>query len=197
MRFIFPLSFIIISAILFFIVANPLYKEVTVLRTDVALYDTALVNSKELQATQDKIFEEYKKITDSDKQRLEVFLPNTANNIRFILEMEQIALLNSMPIKNIKFETPDPSKAPVADTNEISSLKSYGVFPIEFTTEGKYETFALFLKAIENNLRLVDVKSISFKVPDPTDPNLKNNRDQPSDPNVYTYRLKVETYWLK
>ncbi len=196
MRFIFPLSFIIISGLLFFSVVNPLYDDVSKLRGDVATYNTALDHSKELEKTRDSLVDTYKNITESDKERLLHFLPNTVNNIRFILEIEQIASLHSMPIKNIKF---DPAKADLAKaatagtvivSNDPAASKPYGIFPIEFTTEGTYETFAAFLTDIEHNLRLVDVKSIAFTVP-----------PQPAgvgvNPDIYTYTLKVETYWLK
>jgi len=196
MKFIFPISFIIISGLLFFAVVNPMYADVRVLRSDVATYNTALDHSKELEMTRDSLVDTYKNITESDKDRLSHFLPNTVNNIRFILEIEQIANLHSMPIKNIKF---DPGRASaqtpasggtVIASNDPSASKPYGVFPIEFTTEGNYETFALFLKDIEHNLRLVDVKSVSFAVPPPV-------AGIGVDPNIYTYTLKVETYWLK
>lgn len=199
MRFIFPLSFIIISGLLFFFVVNPLYGEVTQLRTEVAMYNTALDNSAQLQKTRDSLVDTYKNITQQDKDRLEHFLPNTVNNIRFILEVEQIANLHSMPIKNIKFEPQriqDPkagATSTVVVANDPSSSRPYGVFPIEFTTEGNYQTFTEFLKDVEHNLRLVDVKSISFTVPPPADPKATVY----VDPNIYTYTLKVETYWLK
>ena len=77
--------------------------------------------------------------------------------------------------------------------SDPSSSRPYGIFPIEFTTEGNYETFTAFLKDIEHNLRLVDVKSIGFTVPPPPDPKATVY----VDPNIYTYTLKVETYWLK
>ncbi len=195
MKLIFPISFILISGLLFFAVVNPLYGNVRVLRSDVTTYNTALDHSKELETTRDSLVDTYKNITEGDKDRLLHFLPNTVNNIRFILEIEQIANLHSMPIKNIKFDPGRaniqvPATGTVIASNDPSLSKPYGVFPIEFTTEGNYETFALFLKDMEHNLRLVDVKSVSFSVP-PTQAGVG------VDPNIYTYTLKVETYWLK
>lgn len=174
------------------------------LRTEVATYNVALNNSKELQATRDQLTENYKNINKLDRERLERFLPNTVNNIRFILEIERIANMHSMPIKNVRFQpervsgdgTPDVNKTPakqgttvVTSGNQATSLP-YGSFPIEFTTEGDYNTFVLFLKDLERNLRLIDIKSISFTVPQADKSGIIN-------PNIYTYNLKIETYWLK
>ena len=204
MKFIFSILLIIISIILFFWIVNPLYSDVSSLRTEVATYNIALDNSKELQATRDQLTENYKNINKSDRDRLERFLPNTVNNIRFILEIERIANMHSMPIKNVRFQpekvsgdnTLDTAKNPpkqgttiVTSGNPNTSLP-YGSFPIEFTTEGDYNTFVLFLKDLEHNLRLIDIKSISFTVP-------QGDKNGIINPNIYTYNLKIETYWLK
>ncbi len=204
MKFIFSILLIIISIILFFWIVNPLYSDVSSLRTEVATYNVALNNSKELQATRDQLTENYKNINKLDRERLERFLPNTVNNIRFILEIERIANMHSMPIKNVRFQpervsgdgTPEVNKTPakqgttvVTSGNQAASLP-YGSFPIEFTTEGDYNTFVLFLKDLERNLRLIDIKSISFTVPQADKSGIIN-------PNIYTYNLKIETYWLK
>lgn len=201
MKFIFSISLIIISGVLFFSITNPLYNTVSELRTDVATYNLALDNSTNLQKTRDQLVDTYKKIKQEDREKLEHFLPNTVNNIKFILEMERIANLHSMSIKNIKFDS--MQKAPDVKTtasgpvsvlaaNGSSPSLPYGVFPIEFSTEADYNTFSLFLKDLEHNLRLVDIKSVGFSVPATSDkPVIGQN------PNVYTYTLKVETYWLK
>jgi hypothetical protein len=197
MKFLLPISFILIAGVLFFTVTDPFFKDVSKLRADVSVYNTALDNSKELQKTLDSLVEKYRNIKQDDKDRLQNFLPNTVNNIKFILEIEHIANLHNMPIKNIKFEAQQASNPTSVNGNIVinnsADSKSYGVFPIEFTTEGNYDTFVAFLEDIEKNLRLVDVKSISFTVPPPA----SGRAGDLFSPNVYTYTLKVETYWLK
>ena len=184
---------------MFFAIVNPLYNEVSGLRTDLAIYNTALDNSTELQKTRDSLVDKYKNIKQEDKDRLEHFLPNTVNNIKFILEIEQLANLHNMPITNIKFDPQKlqssaiPNGGNIIAANDPSSALPYGSFPIEFTTEGNYETFIIFLKDIEHNLRLVNVKSISFTVPSVASLGSSGS----SDSGAYTYSLKIETYWLK
>lgn len=196
MRFLFPLSLILIAGILFFVVVNPIRAEVSKLKADVAIYNIALDNSTDLQKTRDKLVDAYKNISQADKDRLAHFLPNTVNNIRFILEIEQLANLHGMPIENIKFQTqqnaPEVSKnnnGAVVASGGASNALPYGIFPVEFSTKGTYESFEKFLFEIEHNLRLVDLKSVSFKVPD----SKQNGVNQ----NIYEFALKVETYWLK
>ena len=72
-----------------------------------------------------------------------------------------------------------------------SSGISYGVFPMEFSIEGKYNTFISFMKELERNLRIIDVKSISFS----SSSQAGSKNGEGSD--IYIYSLKVQTYWLK
>ncbi len=199
MKLIFSLIALILSGILFFFLVNPLYGQVVSLRNDVVTYKIALNHSTELKNTQDQLFATYKSIKKEDRDRLERFLPNTVNNIKFVLEVERIANLHLMSLKNIKLDsvklsdTPSSSEATqqVISTSVDQSLSTpYGSFPIEFSVEGDYDTFVLFLKDLERNLRLIDIKSIELVVPSP-------DKTGAIDPTIYTYNLKVETYWLK
>jgi len=203
MRLILPILFIVVAVALFFSVVKPLYGDVKQLKKEVSTYNIALNNSTELQKTRDSLVDIYKNIKIEDKVRLEHFLPSTINNIELILEIEKIANLHGLPIKNIRFESMDPvnkdgastektDEATVTAEDNPSDYLPYGVFPIEFVVEGRYDTFLLFLNDLEHNLRLVDIKSVSFTVPSPvTSPTDKTNT------NIYSYTLKVETYWLK
>ncbi|MFA6392702.1 MAG: hypothetical protein WCW54_01270 [Candidatus Paceibacterota bacterium] len=196
MKLIFPILLIVLSILTFIVGVNPLYKKVGVLKADIALYNEALNNSTDLQKRQDSLLQDYNAIKQEDKDRLTNFLPNAVNNIQFILEVERIANLHNMPVKNIKFEAMKKNDTPVNANMIVAEVakdaRPYGIFPIEFTTESDYATFVLFLKDLESNLRLVDIKSISFSVPDA---NIKTVGG--ANPNIYTYTLKVETYWLK
>lgn len=202
MRSIFSILFIVISVVLFFTIINPLYGEVKQMRTDVATYNVALNNSTELQKTRDSLIDLYKNIKAEDKERLAHFLPSTIDNIKLILEIEKIANLHGMPIKNFQFDTkslenPDDNatnnETVVIAKSDPEDYLDYGVFPMEFIIEGKYDTFVSFLEDLEHNLRLVDIKSISFTVPTAS----TTTTGTASNPNIYDYTLKVETYWLK
>lgn len=196
MKLISSILFLVISIVVFFVVIDPLYSDVRQLGSDVSTYNIALSNSTELQKTRDSLIETYKKVKIEDREKLTHLLPSTIGNIELILEIEKIANLHGMPIGDIKFDTKNlenkDSKTStdtlvVADNNPTDYLP-YGIFPMEFIIEGRYDTFVDFLKDLEHNLRLVDIKSISFDVPTP---------GNMSDSNIYSYTLKVDTYWLK
>lgn len=200
MKLISSISFIIIAVVLFFVVIDPLYGDVNQLKTDVATYNTALNNSTDLQKTRDSLIEIYKNVKIEDKDRLSHFLPSAIGNIELILEIEKIANLHGMPIGNIKFDTKNlesqnganATGSVVVAANDPNASLPYGIFPMEFIIEGKYDTFVAFLKDLEHNLRLVDINSIIFDVPQAV-----ITTGNTTDSNIYSYTLKVQTYWLK
>ncbi|MCX6754243.1 MAG: hypothetical protein NTU81_00205 [Candidatus Nomurabacteria bacterium] len=207
MKLIVSISFIVISIASFFIFTDPLYADIQKLNTEVATYNTALDNSMELQKTRDNLIEVYKNVKKEDKDNLDHLLPSTIGNIELILEIEKIANLYGMPIKNIKFDTKGLEAGIVNKDNVVVATKDpadllpYGVFPMEFVIDGKYDTFVSFLKDIEHNLRLVDIKSISFTVPQQTTGAVAAQAGgaagNTTNPNIYSFSLKIETYWLK
>jgi hypothetical protein len=71
MKFIFSISLIIISDVLFFSIVNPLRSDISQLSTEVKTYNIALNNSTELQKTRDNLVDTYKHIVKEDKDRLE------------------------------------------------------------------------------------------------------------------------------
>lgn len=196
MKLIFPTILIIISGVALFIFTIPSINEVSALRKDISTYKTALADSRDLQQVNDSLFESYKNIPTTYREKLEKLLPNTVNNIKFILEIEQIANSYNMPIRDIKF---DPKKAETEKENSTKGVMAvsdknkilpYGVFPIEFTTEGTYESFVLFIKDLEKNLRIADIKSISFSSDDV-------DKKTGVFTNNHIFLVKLETYWLK
>ena len=194
MKVILPILFIGIAVVAFIFGVNPWYNDVSALRSDILAYNTALDNSAQLKLAEDSLIKSYIGIKQSDKDRLNSFIPNSVNNIQFILEVERIANLHNMPIKDLKFEAKKQASSNSGNT-VVAQVgidgKPYGVFPLEFSTEGTYDSFVLFLKDLEYNLRLIDIKSISFTVPDSV------KVTDGFDPNIYKYSVKVETYWLK
>lgn len=202
MKLIFPVTLLIITGVISFLFAKPLYGEVKQLKSEVSTYSLALNNSNELQKTRDSLIDKYKNIKKEDKDRLDHFLPNTIGNIELILEIEKIANLHGMPIRNIKFESMtadgkdkgNTDNSTIVAEGNLADYLPYGVFPMEFTVEGNYSSFLLFLDDLEHNLRLTDIKNINFTVPQSTTGLVSGEK---INPNLYSYSLKIDAYWLK
>lgn len=180
----------------FFMFTDPLYQDISLKRQTVDSYDQALGNSKALESERDKLTQKYNSFDPNNLARLQKLLPDNVDNIRLILEVGNIASPYGMLLKDVKYDTATDKKSgavsniqPAID-NASSNSKDYGVWDLEFSTQGTYGNFVSFLKDLENNLRIVDVSSIQFS----SNTGLGLN---PSLPQSYKYDFKVRTYWLK
>jgi Tfp pilus assembly protein PilO len=201
MRFITPIILIIISITLFFSFTNPLYNDISSLKTEVTSYNEALDNSKALENERDKLTAKYNAISPDNLMKLQKLLPDNVDNIRLILEIEQIALPYGMVLRDVKYnvtntDTTTPANGVVQGGGAVDlANKDYGIFDLEFSVSGSYDNFINFTKDLESNLRIVDISSIDFSS-DNVNVNAKVNSKTPS-PEVYKYDFKIKTYWLK
>jgi len=192
MRAIFPTILIIISVLAFIFFIKPEYENITVLKNDISVYEGYINDSTTLQEVKDSLVSSYKSISQENKEKLNKLLPDEVNNIKFVLEIENLASDYNLSVKNVNFESIESSsesKNGVSISKSDEENLSYGKFPIEFTISGSYESFALFIKELETNLRLVDVEEVTFSS--------SNKNNKLADSDNYEYILKVETYWLK
>ncbi len=206
MKFVLPIILIGVAIGGFFIFTSPLYSEVSKLNTQIASYNEALSNSKSLEAERDKLVQKYNSIDTNDLSKLQKMLPDTVDNIRLILEVEKLALPYGMVLKDVKYDTKSQTSTTTAgtavapsNTKIVANNKDYGIWDLEFSTQGTYFDFVNFTKDLEKNLRIVDISSIAFSSDSGNGPSLKTTAGiAPAQPtNVYKYIFKIKTYWLK
>ena len=200
-----PVILIGISVTVFFMFANPFLKDIGVLQAQVASYNEALSNSKALENERDKLTLKHNSISKDDLEKIQKLLPENIDNIRLILEIEQIALPYGMVLKDIKYNaTEAPKTTPktisgaavaaggtpvVAATNKV-----YGVWDLSFSTTGTYNNFLNFTRDLERNLRIVDISSIQFSSATPSGSGATAGSTALES---YKYDFKIKTYWLK
>ena len=193
-KYIIPTTLTAIAIGLFVVFTNPIYQDVQGLRTQVASYDQALTNAEQLRAVREQLLQKYNGFSKDNIAKVSKMVPDNVDNIRLILEIQGIASAYGMQIKNVKYdakaaagvETVVPQNATAsADQNKI-----YGIFDMEFSTEGTYDNFVKFVSDMERSLRIVDINSVTFSSSDSTIVTSPAN-------TVYKYDLKFKTYWLK
>ncbi len=200
-RFIMPIILIGISVTVFFMFFNPMYGGIAQLRAQTMSYNKALGNSKTLENERDKLTARKNAIDPNNLIKLEKLLPDNIDNIRLILEIEQIAAPYGMILKGIKYSATDNAKAAVSTAGvaqrsavSLVTAKDYGIWDLEFSTTGIYNNFLNFTRDLENNLRIVDIISIQFS-------SISNSELKPplnpSSMESYKYNFKIRTYWLK
>ncbi len=191
MKFIVPIILLVLSIGLFFEYTNPAYKSLAAERALAGKYDTALTNARKLNEERDALNTKYRSISPDSIARLSKLLPDNADNIRLIIDIQNMAQSYGMSLSSIKFDATAAAGSsnagqlaavPTADVAQAS--KDYGVFNLQFTTTATYQNFQRFLKDIESSLRLTDIQSIDF-----------GGTDVTKGTTVYT--VKLSTYWLK
>ncbi len=183
-------------------VVDPVYKDISADKDQVASYNEALNNSKALETERDSLATKYSMFHPDDLSKLQKLLPDNVDNIRLILEIENVASPYGMVLKDVKYDTSNADANTTTATttsqttvtkqsNKTAITNNYGIWNLEFSTQGTYNNFVKFMKDLENNLRIVDISSIQFSS------KTANTGLNPSLPEVYKYNIKIRTYWLK
>ena len=181
MRFIIP-SILAAAAIgLFVVYTNPHYQEVKVLQTQASQYDDALNKAKDLRATRDQLLAKKNTFSTTDMDRLQHALPDNVDNIRLIIDINNIAARHGLSLKSINIGAVSDSSSARSALAVGSSGSAVGSVTVDFTIGASYTDFLAFLHDLEYSLRIVDVESITFK------PGIGSSAD---------YALTIRTYWL-
>jgi len=176
-RFLFPSILLAITALLFWAYIDPQYQTVKTLRAESQSYEAALASFREIQSVRDELTSRYNTFSPDDVTRLERLLPDTVDNVRLVLDINNIAGRYGLVIKNVRLSSlaKDPNK--LGPENQ-----EYGTLVLQFSVTASYSNFVAFTKDLEDSLRVVDVSGISFKT---------------GESQLADYDVAVQTYWLK
>lgn len=187
MRYIFLLIIIGASIAVFVTLINPRYQEVKLMRANVASYSDRLDTAQKLKLSREELIARYNSIPKAELDNLKVLLPDSVDNIRLIIQLDSLATKNGLSsLRNVQYDAAKTEQGakPEATTGV---QKPYGEFTMSFETSGQYKNFLSFISDLEQNLRLVDVSTVSF--------NQAGNDRGLADSLRYTVTIK--TYWLK
>lgn len=190
-----------ITALILLILAGGIYYTFTKGQLDQARavkavnaqYASALDNANELIKVRDQVLQRYHSISDLDRDRLDKMIPSTVDNIRLIVDLNNIAAKRGISLKNIKASAAGsdqngpsgvatvPAPGAPSPTGGISEPKLDTV-TVTFSVEAPYLEFIGFLQDIEANLRIMDVTKLSLTT---------------ADSGVYDFNVELKTYWIR
>ncbi len=187
MNLITPIILIIISFGAFFGYIDPNYRgenlsngkrSIQSLRVEDARYQEALNNTTEIRKKRESLVQKRGEIDTQDLAKLEKLLPDNVDNIKLVIDMNQIAQNHSLSLKNIKLNTSLKSEADKLGQDN----NRYGTVGLSFTVSASYDNFQTFLADLEKSLRLVDITELTVAG---------------NDTGVYDFSVSLKTYWLK
>lgn len=178
-----PLILIVISVAIFFLFIDPQYEEVQKLNKQKRDNDNMLELSKELQRRREALQTKYNAISPEERRQLEKLLPDTVDNVRLVLDINNVARNNGVTIQNIDVsKDADISQKNTNVSTSVDRTTDIGTIRLGFTVNSSYETFISFMKDLEETLRVVDVRSLNIRQ---------------GQGNLLTYQVVIETYWLR
>lgn len=182
-----PLILIIISLGLFFGYIDPNYRgtdlsgetrSIKSLQAEDGEYQTALNNTTAIRQKRDALVTKRGEISPTDLAKLEELLPDNVDNIKLVIDMNQIAQNHNLSLKNLKLET-----ATKSEPNKLGQDNNkYGTVGLSFSVNSSYDNFQNFLTDLEKSLRLVDITDLSVTG---------------NDTGLYDFSIGLKTYWLK
>lgn len=172
---------------IFFFYTKPTYDSAQGQRTLIAEYDTALVKANELQERKQVLLKKYNEFLPEDRDRLQKLLPDHVDNVRLILDLDNIASRRGMALQNVVVSTPGAGQTTQTAVGTISSSKQkYDVLTTKFSTQGSYAGLQQLITDLETSLRIMDLVNLKVGVGAET-----------SGEPLYSFEVTLRTYWLK
>jgi len=181
MRIILPFLILGLAAVTFFYFTAPQLTAVDALEIQRTDLTAVLDNATEFKKQQDKLIDRDNLIDPADKANLNEFLPNNIDNVRLIIDINNIAKKSGLTVRNpaiVKAEVKEGETPPPSAATKTADLSA----AISFSVSASYDTLKLFLADLARSLRLVDIEALSFTA---------------AEKNLYDYQITLRTYWLK
>ena len=183
MKSIVPIILIILSISIWYFYIDPTYEDLKLLKVEQSEYQDVLDEVSQIQKTRKDLINKYNKFTREDLDRIKVLLPERANNIRLITDLDSLAAQQGISISNISIsENNSSGSRGVVE----SSDKKYNTVDLSISFKATYTEFRSFLNELEQSLRIIDVMELTF-----------SSSAGEDFSNEYQFDISLRSYWLK
>lgn len=161
-------------------------------------YSEAIKNADKLIQVRDEVLAKYNAISAADQDRLNKMLPNTVDNIRLIIDLNNAANRKGLSLSGVQVAAAAETGNVPANMNaptepyypSASAPTGSGTIPtpvldtvgISFSINAPFREFVAFMRDIESNLRLMDVTHLTLST---------------GENGNYNFSVGLRTYWLK
>ncbi|MFA6554639.1 MAG: hypothetical protein WCS89_04010 [Candidatus Paceibacterota bacterium] len=189
---------IILAIGLYFTITRSILGEAGVVKASNSQYISAIESANHLISVRDKVLLDYKKISGDDRAKLDKVIPKSIDNIRLIIDLNNVGLSHSLLLKGIKASTLGAEKKvsqnSTGKTTGSINLNNQnaidGNIPnlildkvtVSFGVSASYQQFISFLQSLESSLRILDITHISLTA---------------KDDGIYDWNVELQTYWLR
>jgi Tfp pilus assembly protein PilO len=196
-----PIAMIgIIAALLWFV--QPTYSEIKNLTQEIKTKEETLEKKQKLVIDIERLVNQYEDI-EGRVSKVFYALPNKAEIPNVLVQLEALASENGMIFESSNFskaqqsvqskitsdsENNTASSSETADQqNSIEQIRSVS---IDVSLIGSYENFKNYLRSLENNIRIMDITSISFSS---SSDSSESSEERTSD--IFSYSVQLKVYY--
>ena len=168
---------------------QPKYQETKDAKQEIQQYDEALDKANELQQLKQSLLSRYNAFDPNDVSRLQKLLPDHVDNVRLVLDLDNMAGTHGMALQNVVISNPGSETGETSAVGTIGTARQkFDSLTLRFSTRATYPTFVQFLEDLESNLRITDLIALTLTP--------ESGGAEASEP-MYRFDITVRTYWLK
>jgi hypothetical protein len=183
-RNILSLLLIILSVGLYFTVTRGMIADAQAVKAVNDQYTSALNNAANLSNILTQVDAQWNSISADDRTKIDEMLPSSVDNIRLIIDLNNIAVRHGFSLSGVRAVAPDLGSASAAQgTLGLSaSTPTLDKVQVTFGATAPYSQFISFLQDLEINLRVMDITDLSLSA---------------SDSGNYSFQVGLQTYWMR
>lgn len=168
---------VLLSIVIFVVPVRTLYKNIEPIKIEREELKAALSNAEEIRVRREELQAHFNNFSPVDVRRLNTLLPDHVDNVRLVIDINEIAENRGMKIQSINVAEGKTEKGEVSE-----AFDTFNSLQIGFVVTGTYDALIAFLEDLGRSLRIVDIEKLSFA---------------PSDTGVYSFTIVLRTYWLR
>jgi len=177
MKFLYPIIAVALAIYVFFGQTRAVLDKRIPLNEKKSSLEIAVASAGLIKDKYSQLSDKYNNIPSSDIDKLDKLLPTHVDNVRLIIDVNEIAKKYGMRMRGISVSQKSDDK----DKLQLKSKTDIDYIDLGFSISGDYESLKLFLDDLAKSLRLVDVISIRFAG---------------GDKDFFDYTVEIRTYWL-
>lgn len=187
---------IVLAAGIYFTVTRSMLDEAKAVQVVNEQYTTAMNSADQLIKVRDQVLKDYNNLSTEDRDRLNKMLPNTVDNIRLVIDLNNVAQQHGFTLKNIRATAAQSAKSsgsasnltPTQQINMNNNSNTNIAAPVldtvsvSFSLSAPYLQFINFMQSLEADLRIMDLTHMTMTA---------------NDTGTYDYSVEFRTYWLR
>jgi Tfp pilus assembly protein PilO len=167
-----------------------IWADATVVKGVNDQYSTAIASAEKLISLRDGVLKQFNSISPDDRDRLDRMVPNTVDNIRLIIDLNNVALQHGFSLRNVTASAKTSTASAPLNTAAPSSLgrSQAPVTPVldtvavSFSVSAPYQQFISLMQDLEASLRIMDITHLTINA---------------NDTGTYDFSVQLNTYWLR